>query len=430
MSTIRCPGGLLRDSRLFRLLKKHIPAEILAALRNALRPESPVEYETAVGAIRSALPQLQEQAARHQRRVEELCQDVGKMPSSRLQLLLEDSPPTLLVALSCHFIRESYGARFDNPKRSLLLAQVGLRAAEQIRGGSFFDEAAQADLEGEAWLYLGNARRINSDLRGAEKAFGQAEKRLSSGTGDRILRADAFQLQGHFRFSQGRADEAAELFSREIRLRRLLGDPEALGQALINRGIVAAWSGPLPDACLLFEEGVVLIEDKDYLILSAHAIAERLARDGHGVLAWKAICQAETAVALVGGEAHKLRSRWIQGLALRALGDLSGAERSLRFVRQQHTQDGTLFRAALASLDLAAVYVAQHRWQDVQEVVEEAYAVFVAERLERRALGAFLAFRLAARAETLTEELAVRVANFLVRSQYDKSLRFDGPSEP
>jgi len=84
---------------------------------------------------------------------------------------------------------------------------------------------------------------------------------------------------------------------------------------------------------------------------------------------------------------------------------------------------------ALVSLDLASVRAAQGRLAEVRELAEEAYAVFKAERLERRALSAFLVLYQAAQAETVNAALARRVADFLVRFQYDRSARFQGGDE-
>ncbi len=139
----------------------------------------------------------------------------------------------------------------------------------------------------------------------------------------------------------------------------------------------------------------------------------------------KVVYRAETMATLAESESHQLRLRWVKGIAFRALGEAEDAEKELRTVREQLAEVGPKFRAAIASLDLAAACAAQGKVSEVQEIAREAYAIFQAEGLDRRALAALLVFQEAAAAAELTEVLAVRVANFIVGYQYNRSLRFE-----
>lgn len=335
----------------------------------------------------------------------------------------------MLLELARDSIKKSYERRFESPSRSLELARTGLKAAQALAGTSYLSSELQADLEAEALMYLANAKRINSQIVEAGRALKDAARRLDEGTGDRFLKADRLQLEGHLRFSEGSIDQAIELFEREIKLRRALKDREGLGNALINRGVAGTWSDPIIDVCGYFEEGVRLVSDSDCLLVPLIPLAERLARDGQGLQAWKVVCSAETALTIAGSALHRMRLRWAKGLAYRTLGETRSATRQLVVVREHFLEEDRPFLTALVSLDLAATYAAQGRAQEVKDLAEEAYTIFRAEGLETRALTAFLMFRDAALAERLTEELAVRVANFIARHQYDSQLRFEAPEE-
>ncbi len=417
----------MRDSVFFRLLKRHLSEQDLDALCSALELGAPEDYDSAIDAAVRVVLGLSPVVMRNQERAETHCQP--ETPIRRLQMLADNSPPPMLMAITRAAFRESYAERFDNRPRSLELAKVGLQAARLLRESGYLGTESQTDLEGEAWTYLANAERINSNIRGAEAAFGKAESLLSSGTGDRELKAKLLSLRANLRFSQARSDEAAELYDQEIKLRRLLGDPEALGQALINRGIVASWTETATTACELLSEGAELVSDEDYLLLALNPIAERLARDGEGLLALKAIHRAETLGMMAGSGSHRLRLRWITGIAYRALGHPREAEQELRAVREQLADEAPGFRTGILSLDLAAVCAAQGKTAEVRELAEEAYAIFRSEGLGQRALAALIVFQKAALAEELTEALAVRVANFIAAYQYNRSLLFEPESE-
>lgn len=236
-------------------------------------------------------------------------------------------------------------------------------------------------------------------------------------------------MKANLRFSQARSDDPARLYDQEVKLRRLLGDPEMLGQALINRGVVATWIDSLPVACELFSEGTALVEDGDYLLIALTLLAERLARDGEGLPALKAIHRAKTVAVVAESESHQLRLGWVTGIAYRALGQFEAAERQLRVVREQMAKEGPAFRTGILALDLAAACAAQGKIDEVKMLVQEAHALFEAEGLDRRALAALIAYQQAVRAEELTEALAVRVANFIAAYQHNRNLRFEPGGE-
>ncbi|MDX1503817.1 MAG: hypothetical protein R3325_15765 [Thermoanaerobaculia bacterium] len=412
------------ETALLALLRASLTEGDLELLRSPGSPPSDAGYDGAMRAVLQKLPALERQVARGMTRVETRYQDVTELPRGRLLTLLTNSDPPLLAALCRVLMRRSFQARFADVEASLRCAEIAQQAARSLRDRDYFAPDLQADLEAEAWSYLANARRINSDLPGAETAFRKAESHLELGTGDRTLRATFCFLKAFLSFRQGRCSEATALLDQEIGLRRLLGDRDRLAHALINRGVVTAWSGPLDEACDYLLAGVRRTDDDDYLALALPPLAERLARDGRPQMAWKTLRAAETVTRLTGARGHDLRLRWIRGLAHRASGELESAAGELCEVREELVRRGQRFKAALAALDLAAVRVAQGRHGEVKSLAREAYEIFRSEAAEKRMLTAFLVLYRAVEAGELTEAVAVRVANFVARAQHDRSLRF------
>lgn len=70
---------------------------------------------------------------------------------------------------------------------------------------------------------------------------------------------------------------------------------------------------------------------------------------------------------------------------------------------------GPRLRRALASLDLAHVYLAQGRTAELRDLATELVAAFEARGVQRDALAALLMLRDAVAAETVSEELLATV---------------------
>ena len=415
----------MEDSPLIRLLRQSLTRGEWNALRALARPADESEYDDAVRTAIRSLPRLREQVERNRRLVEDKYHSLVDFPAGRIETILENSPRPLLEAIAHSLIEKSRAERFRNPRLCLRLAEIADQAARLLGDGDSPCDATRADLQAEAALHLADARRINSDLHGAEEALRRASELLVRGTGDRALKADFFRLEAYLCFRRGRADSARRFADQEVRLRRLLGDSEALGLALLGRGWIASWAEPIDRACRYLEEGVALVKDPEVMFVGLQALAERLARDGQGFLAWKAVCRLETISLLFDRGPHAARLRWLTGITYRALGELESAEKELRIARDALLAGEDAFRAAVIALDLASVLAARGDLAAVRELAEEARLVFVAQGLEERASAAFLAFYRAAQADEVTLGLAARVADFLVRHQYQRGLAFE-----
>ena len=66
------------------------------------------------------------------------------------------------------------------------------------------DEPVNRDLSGRAWAVLGNVRRIQSDLSGADEALERAFEELEQGSGDPQEESRAWEFLGSLRRDQRR----------------------------------------------------------------------------------------------------------------------------------------------------------------------------------------------------------------------------------
>jgi hypothetical protein len=102
---------------------------------------------------------------------------------------------------------EAWGLRFDDPNRALEVAEVATVVADRI-DPSHYGAPLVADLKSRAWAALANARRVVSDLAGAEEAFQASERWLATGTGSPLERASVLDLRASLSSALQRSQEA------------------------------------------------------------------------------------------------------------------------------------------------------------------------------------------------------------------------------
>ena len=409
------------------MLREHLTAAELELLRQLGRDRPVEDFDWDFGRVVLDAKKLEAQVERHRARIADRHHNLVESPRGRQITFLNSSPPMMLVALAHDLVQRSAASRFESPRRSLELAELGLDAARAIAERGLQAPELSHDLAAEAWGAVGNARRLNGDYPGAAEAFAEAEEHLALGTGDRLIRAEHLRLLANLRFAQGEVEEAVALLDRQINLRKLTGDRRGLGVALVDRGIFGAWIEPLEEASRYLSQGLELVDDTRMMLLAAFAVAEHQARAGDGLGAYRSLCTAKSGMLLARDESFARVHRWILGITHRVLGRPELAEADLTAVRQAFLDEENVARAAVASLDLTAVYAAQGRHREARELLEEAYAAFTAERMERPALAALGYLRQAAQAERLTESLTVELTNFIVRSRVNRKLEFEPP---
>lgn len=401
--------------------------------RELLHPPARVRPQDYDRVFRRVVRRMRPEAARlalARNAVEDRYQGFENLPAGRRRTVLQSSGPQMLVALAQDLVLRSYAARFDDVRDSLRLATQAVEVVEHIGRRDYLSPPALADLEAEALAYLGNAQRIASKLPPAEKTFDQAEKRREAGTGDRALRADLLMLRAYLQNARGQSGAAARLQDRQIALRRLLGDPARLGVALIDRGFTACWDeGPTERACAFMKEGTELVDDYQPMLAALLGLAEAFARAGSGGDALIALGTAPMLIMLVNSETFETSHSWIQALAFRALGDQAWAARRLEEVRVALNQQGRTRLAAVAALDLLAVYVELGRYREAQALGAEASLTFQNEGLGHAGTAALAMLADAVRKETASGAVAVAIANFIARYQHNRHARLELPDE-
>jgi tetratricopeptide (TPR) repeat protein len=126
-----------------------------------------------------------------------------------------------------------------------------------------------------------------------------------------------------------------------------------------------------------------------------------------------------------GGKVNELRFLFLEGRIDSGLGRSERAEKIFRTIREGALEFNLAYDSALASLDLAAVLLAQRKAREATEEVKAASKVFIALRVDREAFMTVIMLRTACEMQLATQNMVERVAKFLRRLANDPTARFE-----
>jgi tetratricopeptide (TPR) repeat protein len=384
----------------------------------AVRSIDPYErsLDRIFGLVRKVHSSLQAERAA----AEGLLAELMAQPAGRRRTLVESDRRFRTWGFCEHLIERCQAGRYTAQLEGAELAELSVAVADGL-DPSAYTPALLADLRARAWAHLGNARRVLSDLRGAEEAFARAEEHLALGTGDRLERARVLDLKASLRNYQGRLEDATRLLNRAIAIYRRAEQWHLLGRALLNKAHVRIWAGDHEAALDLLRQGLRQIDqerDPKLTLACYHNLAYILSDLGRHGEAAAVVAQARPLYLECG---HLIQLQYLEARIAMGEGRLVEAEESLRQVRAAFAEQGMAYDAALATLDLAEVHLRQGRHAELRELGEEMLSIFQAREQYREAIAALILFQKAAEAESVTvglvHELAGRVQQ--IRRQVD-----------
>jgi tetratricopeptide (TPR) repeat protein len=323
-------------------------------------------------------------------------------------------------------MERSRDAGYDDAGRAVQLAELALEIGRRVDPDEYGARLV-ADLEARAWMVLANARRIASDLSGSERAFRIAHSLLAEGTGDPLEEARLLSMKAVLRSDQRRFPEAGGFLEQAIGIYRRTGQRRSLGQTLIRKGTALGEAGEAADAIKFLREGVQLLDleqDRRWVLVGKHNMVLYLSELGEVREALQLLEETRPLYAQLGESLNLVRLRWLEGRLALAQGRVAEAEGALCQVREAFIERAMGFDAALATLDLATVYLTRGRTGEIKQLTAEMVPIFEALGTFREAIAALVVFRQAVEAEQVTLRLIQDVSGFLEKSRHDPRLRF------
>lgn len=375
-----------------------------------------------------------------ERLAERLLEELARHPLAHQRLLVLNSPRFRSSQLCENLLVRSHEAGFRDPGESRALAQLALIIAQALEPQEPAESSAPVallgtrarNLQARAWAQLGNALRIQADFGEAEKAFAQAELVLDdSGRNGQLDRARICDLLASLRRDQSRHAEAFQLYELAIAIYQKLGRWHLLGRTLAQKSMVCGEVGESALEMKLLRRALDLLDPQEeprMFLAARHNLILALNESGRHREAFALLFHTRPLYLQNGDRMNLLRLRWLEGQVSLGLGRIEQAETAFREVRQSFLGLDLAYEAALASLDLAAVYAIQRRNAEMRELAEEMFVIFQSRHIHREAMAAILVFHGAAAAEQVELDLVREVAAFLRRSRTDPELQFSRSS--
>jgi tetratricopeptide (TPR) repeat protein len=338
---------------------------------------------------------------------------VGVAPYIRSGLRSPEGCEALLAA--------SRELRHQDPEAMVFLAALAVGLAERLdsRASSL---ATVSDLRARTWAELGNARRVANDMVGAEAALEHSLACAEEGSGDPLLLARLLDLTASLYTDQRRFEQALALLDHVFEIYWAHGERHLAGRALISKGVSVGFGNRPEEALHLISTGLDLLDlrrDPALVLAAVHNLIDftvKLDRFEEGDRLLRASRRLYYEYA---DDLNFLKLRWVEGKIHAGLGNPSRAEAAFQEVRDGFRAHEMPYHLAVASLDLAEVWLGQGRTAEMREVVEEMVRTFQAFGIHREAIAAVLMLQEAVVAEQATAALLRTVAAQLQHLQHE-----------
>ena len=321
----------------------------------------------------------------------------------------------------------SWTQRRERPRDMVALA----RAATEVAGGlapGRLDEKEIEDHRCRAWTELANAQRVAEDYERASESLTEAVRHLLRGTGSQDMEVRLLDVKASLEGHRCHFSEAFDTLNIVAGVHLQRGDTHMAGRALISKGAFKGYHGETDEALELIRSGREMLDERRDPVLYLQAIHNEvlclvdsgLYREARTLL-WSNLGRYGEH----GGKIDHLKMKGLWALINAGLGNLGEAARDFEEERNGLQAAGLYYTAAVASLDLAAVYLQQGRVSESDAVALEAAEVFREMEIPEQGRLALLLLEKALEVRLATAELLRRTARFLRRIEHDTTAVFD-----
>jgi tetratricopeptide (TPR) repeat protein len=356
-----------------------------------------------------------------------LFSEVMGQPTERRQVILENNPRFHTWGLLELMLDRAREESFWDPGRGEETAALALELADRLDPHQYGPELLE-DMRARGWAYLGNARRMRSELAEAEEAFHTAFTYLEQGTHEPLETATLLDLRASLARDQRRFDEALHFLHRAVDFFREVGDLHRTGRSLVNMSSVYEQMGSADLAIPVLYEAVDLIDpaqEPRLLLCARHNLITNLAETGRFMEARGLLADARALYRQFPDPWTQNRRRWVEGKIARGLGQGADAERHFQAACAGFLAEGIPYDTALVALELASLYAEQGRVAELKSLTHDIAPIFSSRLIHREALAALGYLQRAIEAEEVSLELVSEVARYLKRAQSDPRLRFE-----
>lgn len=402
------------------------PAELSKVERRLARRASALASRWAGERTRNEMVRfLQARKIRQTRKeAEDLWERLKQYSPRERRVLVEGAREFRTWALCERLCAESAKAAAADVGRAMDLADLALRVAARVPG----EEPWRARVQGYAWGFTGNARRVANDLPGAEEAFIRAWELWNSSASihpEVLAEWRLLDLHASLRRDQRRLPDALELLDRALAKGKVGGEE---GRILLNKAFTLEQMGEHEQAIVSLKSAASAVDGESdprlFCVLQFNLAVNLWHLERYEEAAELIPSLRHLAVEL-GNALDLVRVLWLEARIAAGLGRRSEAISLLEQVCGEFTSRGLAYDMALVSLELAVFYLEERRSRDVQTLARHMAPIFRAQGVHREALAALRLFCEAAEQDTATVELARRLADYLRKARYEPGLKFE-----
>jgi tetratricopeptide (TPR) repeat protein len=383
-----------------------------------IRRAADVAREELTRSLRDAAIQRDRESA------EAFWQRLKTYPPDDQRFLVQNGRSLRTWALSEKLCAESARAAAADAGRATELADLALAVAAQVSGPAGW----RSRLQGYAWAFVANARRVACDLPEAERAFGRAWKLWTACPPNEVgplAEWRLYDLESSLRRAQRRLPEALTLLDRAL----LLQGGEAEGRILLNKAFTLEQMGEYEGAITALKRAASASGGRNeprFLFLLRFNLAVNLCHLGRHAEAEKLLPDIRSPAVQLGNGLDLLRALWLEGRIAAGLGQREKAISALERVRADFTSRGMAYDVALATLELAVLFLEEGQAEKVQNLARQMAPIFKSQGVHREALAALKLFQDAAEQKAATLDLARRLVPYLQRARHQPDLKFEG----
>jgi tetratricopeptide (TPR) repeat protein len=360
-------------------------------------------------------------------RAELLCDELFEHPQPRRITLVRNSRRFQIWALSERLIEQSFACRFDRPGVGVELAQLAVAQTESLDPEAYGDAAVNDQL-GRAWAYLGNALRVQTDLRDADEAFAESKKCFEQGSQEDLDRALWLRFHSHLLTIRSQFEAARGEQDQAIAIYRRYGQLANAAMLQSDQAVSILYSGNPEAALPKFHQALELSVaqgDERRVAMSHHNLASCLLELERYDEALEELEVSSPVLRRLGDTLSLVRADWLRAKIQVGRENYEAAEWLLIQVSDTFVREGIGYDAALSSLELATIYAAQSRTAELKELIQTMLPIFQSQDVHREALAALIVFRQAVEEESLTLARLESILGYLHRARNKPELRFD-----
>ncbi|HYU35617.1 MAG TPA: helix-turn-helix transcriptional regulator [Thermoanaerobaculia bacterium] len=366
---------------------------------------------------RPALP-----TAADRERVEDLLTRLKRFTAKRRRILVEESSAFQDWLLCVRLCDESERAAAHSAQEALEWATLAREIARRVPG----PDSWRSRLGSFAEPFHANALRVANEYQAARDAFAHARQLWKEDGDDAGLldQGRLIDLEASLYRDQRDFNEAIKCHDKALEV----AWPDQIGVILLNKAATLQERGTHEAAIEVLQEAAHRVDGsrQPRLLFGVRFnLAANLIRLDRAQEALPIVAEVRELAERLQNDLDLIRTRWLEGNALACLGRHDEAIVALEEVSRDFVERKLPFDYALASLDLAQVYLKEERLAEVGELAVEMLEIFESLKVQREAVAALLLFRDATAKGAVTEGLVRRLQDYLSKARANPKLRFE-----